>query len=140
MRYIGTGDSHSESIEETERRLQGLIDHQDAHGFSLWAVTDRANGTVMGDAGLIHYAHRGPDVELAYRLAKPYWGKGFATEAARAWVEHGFDELTLDRIVAVTHPENVASRRVLEKVGMRYERMTVPDGVRVRLYAIERES
>ncbi len=61
-------------------------------------------------------------------------------EAARAWVEHGFDELALDRIVAVTHPENVASQRVLEKVGMRYERMTDYDGVTVRLYAIERES
>ncbi len=140
MRYIGTGTSHSESIDDTERRLQDLIDHQDEHGFSLWAVTERANGTVMGDAGLIHYAHRGPEIELAYRLAKPYWGRGYATEAARAWVRHGFDELGLDRIVALTHPENVASRRVLEKVGMRYERMTDYNGVAARLYAIERES
>ena len=140
MRYIGSGDSHSESVDETERRLQGLMNHQDEHGFSLWAVTDRANGTVMGYAGLIHYAHRGPEIELAYRLAKPYWGKGYATEAARGWLRYGFDELGLDRIVAVTHPENVASQRVLEKVGMRYERMAIHDGVRVRLYAIERGS
>jgi [ribosomal protein S5]-alanine N-acetyltransferase len=140
MRYIGTGNSYSESIDDTERRLQDLMDHQDEHGFSLWAVTDRANGTVMGDAGLIHYAHRGPEIELAYRLAKPYWGKGYATEAARAWVRHGFDELGLDRIVAVTHPENAASQRVLEKVGMRYERMTDYNGVTARLYAIERDS
>jgi ribosomal-protein-alanine N-acetyltransferase len=140
MRYIGTGNSYSESIDDTERRLQDLMDHQDEHGFSLWAVTDRANGTVMGDAGLIHYAHRGPEIELAYRLAKPYWGKGYATEAARAWVQHGFDELGLDRIVAVTHPENAASQRVLEKVGMRYERMTDYNGVTARLYAIERDS
>ena len=140
MRYIGTGESHSESIEDSERRLQQLVEHQERHGFSLWAVTDRSNGTVMGDAGLIHFAQRGPEIELAYRLAKPYWGRGFATEAARAWLDHGFGELGLDRIIAVAHPENAASQRVLEKVGMRFEGMRDHDGAEVRLYASERGS
>ena len=140
MRYIGAGDAHSTSVEDSERRLQRLIDHQERHGFSLWAVTDRETGTVMGDGGLIHLAHRGPEIELGCRLAKPYWGKGYATEVASAWVAHGFEELGLERIVAVTHPENVASQRVLEKVGFAHEGMTSYEGEAARLYAIGRET
>ena len=140
MRYIGSGDAHSETVDDSERRLQRLIDHQEAHGFSLWAVTDRESGTVMGDAGLILLAHRGPEIELAYRLAKPYWGKGYATEAATAWLAHGFDELGLDRIVAVTHPDNVASQRVLEKAGMRTAGPTSYAGTPALLFAAEKGS
>ncbi len=136
MRYAG---SHSETVEQSEERLQRLIEHQERHGFSLWAVTDRETGSVMGDCGLIRYAFRGPEIELAYRLGKPYWGKGYATEAAAAWVAHGFGELGLRRIVAVTDPENAASRRVLEKVGMSFEGMgTYEGGARVCRYAVER--
>ena len=138
MRYIGAGDSYSTSVDESEERLSRLIDHHERHGFSLWAVTDRETGAVMGDCGLIYYAHEGPEIELGYRLAKPYWGNGYATEAARAWVAHGFEELDLDRIVAVTHPENVASQRVLEKLGMRFREMADYEGQEARLYAIER--
>jgi [ribosomal protein S5]-alanine N-acetyltransferase len=140
MRYIGSADAFSDDVEESRRRLERLIEHQKQHGFSLWAVTDVQSATVMGDCGLILYAHEGPEIELGFRLGKPYWGKGYATEAARAWVAHGFGLLGLDRIVAATHPENAASQRVLEKVGMRFERMDVYDGERVRLYAIERKS
>jgi [ribosomal protein S5]-alanine N-acetyltransferase len=138
MRWIGDGNSFSRTLEETEARVQRFIDHQERHGFSLWAVTERGSGAVIGDCGLILFAHRGPEIELGYRLAKPYWGKGYATEAAAAWVAHGFEELGLPRIVAVTHPENAASQRVLEKVGMRFEGMSLYEGARVRLYAIER--
>ncbi len=139
MRYIGPADAFSDDVEESRGRLERLIEHQEQHGFSLWAVTDLQSATVMGDCGLILYAHKGPEIELGFRLGKAYWGKGYATEAARAWVAHGFGLLGLDRIVAATHPENAASQRVLEKVGMRFERMDVYDGERVRLYAIERE-
>ena len=51
MRYIGAENTHSASVEDSEQRLQRLIDHQERHGFSLWAVTDRESGTIMGDAG-----------------------------------------------------------------------------------------
>jgi [ribosomal protein S5]-alanine N-acetyltransferase len=140
MRYIGSGGAHSETVDDSERRLQRLIDHQEARGFSLWAVTDRESGTLMGDAGLILLGHRGPDIELAYRLAKPYWGKGYATEAAAAWLSHGFDELGLERIVAVAHPENVASQRVLEKIGMRPAGTTSYDGLAALLFVVDREA
>jgi RimJ/RimL family protein N-acetyltransferase len=135
MRFAGgpTG-----SVEESEARLRRLIEHQERHGFSLWAVVERESANVIGDAGLVLLEFRGPEIELAYRLKTPAWGKGYATEAATAWVAYAFDELGLARIVAVTHPENVASQRVLEKVGMRFERMTTYDGDPARLYAIQR--
>ncbi len=138
MRYIGSGDAYSRTVDESEARLRRLIEHQDRHGFSLWAVTDRESGSVLGDAGLILYAHEGPDVELGFRLGKPHWGQGYATEAADAWVAHGFGQLGLERIVAVTHPENVASQRVLEKAGMRFSGMTEYEGGAARLYVVER--
>ncbi len=137
MRYIGSGDVYSRTVDESEERLLRLIDHQERHGFSLWAVTDRETGSLLGDAGLILYAHEGPEVELGFRLGKPHWGRGFATEAAAAWLEHGFRELGLDRIVAVAHHENVASQRVLEKVGMRFSGITQYQGGSARLYVAE---
>lgn len=138
MRYIGRGNTYSETVEQSEARLQRLIDHHERHGFSMWAVTDRESGSVMGDGGLILYAHRGPEVELGYRLAKPYWGRGYATELARAWLAYGFDTLGLEQVLGVAHPENVASQRVLEKAGMSFRRMTVYEGLKARLYAADR--
>jgi RimJ/RimL family protein N-acetyltransferase len=135
MRYAGGSTG---SVEESEARLRRLIEHQERHGFSLWAVVERGSGNVIGDAGLVLLEHRGPEIELGYRLKTPAWGKGYATEAAAAWIAYGFDELDLARIVGVTHPENVASQRILEKIGMRFERVTTYDGGPARLYAIER--
>jgi ribosomal-protein-alanine N-acetyltransferase len=135
MRWIGAGDAYSRDVAESEARLERLIAHQDRHGFSIWAVTERDSGSVLGDAGLVHWAHRGPEVELAYRLGKAHWGRGYATEAARAWVEAGLGELGLGRIVAVTYPDNIASRRVLEKSGFRFERLADYDGTEICLYA-----
>ncbi len=137
MRYVGGSTT---SVEESGEKLQRLIDHQERHGFSLWAVVERESATVIGDAGLTLYAHRGPDVELGYRLKVPYWGKGYATEAARAWLRHAFDELGLRRILAVTHEENEASRRVLEKIGMRYDGRTEYAGDEALLYTAEPET
>jgi RimJ/RimL family protein N-acetyltransferase len=135
MRWIGAGDAYSRDVAESEARLEQLIAHQERHGFSIWAVTERDSGSVLGDAGLVHWAHRGPEVELAYRLGKAHWGQGYATEAARAWVEAGLGDLGLGRIVAATYPDNIASRRVLEKSGFRFERLADYDGTEIRLYA-----
>ncbi len=140
MRWIGAGDAYSRDVAESEARLERLLAHQERHGFSLWAVTDRESGLVLGDCGLVHWAHRGPEIELAYRLGKAHWGQGYATEAARAWVERGLGELGLVRIVAAAHPENAASRRVLEKAGFRFEGRADYDGTAIRLYVVEADA
>ena len=139
MRY-GTGGAVSESIEDSERRLRNLIEHQERHGFGIWAITQRDTGAVIGDCGLFESVRREGEVELAYRVAKPHWGRGYATEAARAWLAYGFDALDLRRIYAATHAENVASRRVVEKIGMRPVGVVDHEGTELLLFVAEREA
>ncbi len=85
----------------------------------MWAVVVKDSGHVIGYCGLI-FLEGTTEVELAYGLAKSSWGKGFATEAARASLRFGFEELKLNRVVAVVNPQNIPSQRVLEKLGMKY--------------------
>ena len=81
------------------------------------AASDRASGRVIGDCGL-QMLEGGPQVEIGYKLARAVRGRGLAAEAGRACLAAGFDELGLERIVAVADPDNVASRRVMKKLGM----------------------
>jgi ribosomal-protein-alanine N-acetyltransferase len=104
--------------EDVAEDLRRQLDYQDRYGWSLWAVEDRASGRFLGDCGLQPLEHRGPDVELGYDLHPDAWGRGLATEAARAVVAEAFGPLGLDHIVAVVRPRHAASRRVLEKAGL----------------------
>ncbi len=106
------------TAEETRERLRELIEHQKRYGFSKWGVEDRASGVVVGDCG-IQLLEGGPDVELGYRLRPSVWGRGYATEGARACLGAAFTGLGIDRVVAIVEPGNAASVRVLEKIGMR---------------------
>jgi [ribosomal protein S5]-alanine N-acetyltransferase len=101
----------------TRRELRHNLRHQAEHGYAFWAVED-GSGNLIGEAGLNHL-EAGPEVEVGYTVAPELWGRGLATELAERCVEIGFTELGLDRVVAVVLPGNLASRRVLEKVGLR---------------------
>jgi RimJ/RimL family protein N-acetyltransferase len=136
MRYVGDGKPRSR--DESQRRLNAILDHWDRHGFGLWALVEKASGELMGFCGL-QYLDNTPEIEVGYRLAKRFWGKGFATEAARASLRYGFETLGLDRIVAVVQPENVASCRVIEKIGLRYVKDARFYDTDVKYYAIIRE-
>jgi ribosomal-protein-alanine N-acetyltransferase len=94
-----------------------LMVHWDERGYGLWAVASREDGTLMGRCGL-QYLPDLEEVEVDFILARPFWGQGLATEAGRASLQYGFEELGLGRIVGVAHVENRASQRVLEKLGM----------------------
>lgn len=118
MRFIGKG---VRTRAETEAALARMIGHWERHGFGMWAVVDRAQGILLGRCGLQHLDHT-PEVELGYTLARACWGRGIATEAARASLKYGFETVGLERIVGVTRHQNLASRRVLEKVGLRFEK------------------
>jgi RimJ/RimL family protein N-acetyltransferase len=117
MKYISGGKPRTR--EETETGLRRTIEGWQRRGFGLWAVVEKATDKVIGYCGLI-FLEETPEIEVAYGLAKSSWGKGFATEAAHASLRFGFEELKLDRIVAVVNPQNSASQRVLEKLGMKY--------------------
>jgi RimJ/RimL family protein N-acetyltransferase len=117
MTYITGGKPRTR--EATETGLLRTIEGWHNRGFGLWAVVEKDKGRVIGYCGLI-FLDDTTEIELAYGLAKSSWGKGFATEAARASLRFGFEELKLERIVAVVNPQNVSSQRVLEKLGMKY--------------------
>ncbi len=136
MRYIGDGKPQTRA--QTEMRLNAILDHWDQHGFGLCAVVDRATRAFIGFCGL-QYLDNTSEIEIGYRLAKRSWGFGFATEAARASLKHGFEELGLDRIVAVVHPENVASQWVVQKIGLRYVKDARFYKSDVEYYAITRQ-
>jgi ribosomal-protein-alanine N-acetyltransferase len=117
MRYVGV-ERRPLAREQLRGSLDRVAVHWRDHGFGPLAVVGRAGGALVGECGL-QLLEGGPDVELTYTLARTVWGHGYATEAAGAVLDWGFGDLGLRRIVAVTYPENVASQRVLEKLGMR---------------------
>jgi len=119
MRYIPSGAD--ETIEDTQKVLDGYREHQEKYGFSKWAVVLQETGELIGDSGLL-LLEDGPDFELGYRLAREYWGKGLATECGGAWLEAAFSSFGLERVVAFAHPDNAAPIRVMTKLGMRFER------------------
>ena len=97
-------------------RTRPLADYR-KHGFGRWAVVHKADGVLIGFAGLKHLDELG-EVDLGYRLLPAYWGRGLATEACRPIIEYGFTRLRLPRIMAMVDSANAASVRVLEKLGL----------------------
>jgi ribosomal-protein-alanine N-acetyltransferase len=116
MRYVGRGvPLDRDRLVASQARV---LEHWRTHGFGPLALVERASGTVIGEGGL-QLLEGGPDVEVTYTLARAFWGLGYATEAAVAVLEWGFGKLGLTRIVGVAYPDNTASQRVLQKIGMR---------------------
>ena len=123
MRYIGTEGALSR--EQTVQRLERYLQCWSEHGFGMFGIRYRDADEAVGWAGLQPLEQTG-EIEVGYAFGKSEWGKGLATEAATAVVAWGFRECGLERIVAVATPENSASRRVMDKLGMRF------DGIRYR--------
>ena len=95
--------------------------HNETHGFAYWAVELPGEAPLVGAIGLtrVNFPHAfGEAVEIGWRLARPHWGKGYATEAARATIEDGFYRLDIGEIVAFTVPMNQRSRDVMTRLGM----------------------
>lgn len=115
---------------ETKTYLERNLAHWDEHGFGVWILRDPTTGRVMGRAGLRHLSVEAvPEVELVYALLPEFWGRGYATDAARACVTIGREWLGLPGVVALTTPENLASQRVLLKASLAAERELVHGGI-----------
>jgi ribosomal-protein-alanine N-acetyltransferase len=132
------GSAPAATLENTLAQIARLTAYYDEHGFGIAAVVERASGRVIGDCGL-QLLEDGREVEVGYKLGRQYRGRGYATEAARAWLEYGFHTLGLDRMVAVAWPENAASWRVMEKCGMRRVGPGHHYGHETLLYELTRE-
>lgn len=109
------------SAEETSTMIKRIESHFDENGFGLWAVELVLTGEFVGFAGLSiprFEAHFTPAVEVGWRLSSSHWGRGYATEAAAAAMEFGFNDVGLDEIVSFAVPANTRSTRVMERLGM----------------------
>lgn len=137
MRFTPGGPDTS--IAQTEARLARYREHQVAHGFSKWIVLDRGTELPTGDSGLLVLAE-GDSIDLGFRLAQPYWGQGLATEVGSAWVQVAFDELHLQRLTAMVHPENAGSIRVLAKLGFGKDRRDTVMGMDSILFSLDARS
>ncbi|HXD32406.1 MAG TPA: GNAT family N-acetyltransferase [Pyrinomonadaceae bacterium] len=133
MRYVGNGLPITR--DEVEIALHSIVRHWQQHGFGRWAVFDKETGKFAGYGGLRSLMDT---PEVVYHFAKPYWGRGLATELGKASLRFGFDEHPFDRIVAVAKPENLASVRVMEKIGMNYESHTAYYDIDVIQYQVLR--
>jgi ribosomal-protein-alanine N-acetyltransferase len=129
----------AEIAARSRRAVEKFVRHWSEKGFGVFAVEDLATGRFLGQCGLNTIAELG-EIEVLYALERAAWGRGLATEAARATLAFGFGEARLSRIVAVTRPEHARSRQVMEKLGMRYERDVEVFGIHAVLYALTRDA
>ena len=137
MRYL----SGTMTRQQTQEQISWFMRHWEERGFGLWAVEEKSSGEFIGFIGLLHqedWPEGEHKTEVGWRLDRSFWGRGLATEGARASVCHGFEELGLERIISTTVPENVASRRVMEKAGMTLRGQTCFKGLEMVWYAVDR--
>ena len=109
--------------EQTRNGLIGWIAAYRSPGFAKWAVVLRETGQLIGRCGVTHEEYEGiSEPELGWTFARAHWRFGYATEAAAAVMKHWFEVLKFQRIISLIDPQNVASQRVAERIGMVYER------------------
>lgn len=134
VQYSGGRSPTLEQVREGIR--QHISEHYRDHGYGLLAAELRDTGEIVGRVGFLETEiDETGDAELHYHLAPAAWGNGLATEAARAVLEWGFEQGRLGRVVAVIHPENLASRRVAEKCGLTFwKEIELQDSGRFTVY------
>lgn len=116
-----TGEPVVKSMEEIKTAIESRIIDYTQYGFGRWATVLKSGNQFVGWAGLA-YLPEFDEIDLGYRFLPEYWGLGIAMEASRAILNYGFDSLKLKKIIAIAMKENKASIRVMEKVGMEFDK------------------
>ena len=125
--------TRDETAEELEWFRNG---HPDDPRLGLWATIEKSSGAFIGRCGLLPWLIEGRDeIEIAYLIARSHWRQGFGGEAAQALVRYGFDKLGLSRLIALIHPDNIASARTAQSAGLQFVRPLTLDGTPYHLYA-----
>jgi RimJ/RimL family protein N-acetyltransferase len=137
LRYFPNTDPPSR--DKVQRLISGHLRHWEERGYGWWAVEPRSKNELIGWSGLT-FLPETEEVEVAYLLGQAFWGKGLATEAARACVQYGFENVGLESIVGIVHPENIASQRVIEKLGMSFVDQSTYFGMECYRYSMDRSS
>lgn len=135
MRYITGG------VPWNDERIQEFVNRQvklfSERGFCRWKLLLKPTQEMIGFCG-VGFWRDSPDTEIGWWLARPYWGRGLATEAARIALRDALERVGLKRIISIARPANVASTRIMEKLGLKLECEFEEDGVRLVRYAISR--
>jgi RimJ/RimL family protein N-acetyltransferase len=128
------------TYEETREELEGFMNgHPRYPELGLWATIYKETGQFIGRCGLIPWTiDEQNEVEIAFAIAKAFWGKGLATEVAQALLQYGFEHLHLSRLICVIEPENLASVRVATKIGMSFEKNGEDDKGPFLIYSINK--
>lgn len=136
VRYIG--DRRVPTRQETWRAIAAYLGHWALRGYGLWAVDDRDSGELVGRIGILNPLEW-PGPEVAYTIGKRWWGRGLATEGARAALDWGFEHLEVDELISLIDPANAASIAVATRLGERLKGEHDLWGNRVLVYAIGRQ-
>jgi RimJ/RimL family protein N-acetyltransferase len=125
--------------EQTFGFLEKNLAWQNANEPSLFAAVLRGNGMLLGYCRFYHQHIDGVDeIEIGYRMRPDYWNQGLTTEAALAVRDHAFRDLKLPRVISLIHPENIASQRVAEKIGISLEKQTIYRGFLTNVFSLSR--
>ena len=129
--------TREEAREELEWHMNG---HPMNSELGLWATIHKESGNFIGRCGLLPWTIEGQqEVEVAYTIARRFWGQGFGTEAAQAILHYGFEKQKLARLICLIDPDNIASQRVAEKIGMTFEkRVDLGDEPPFFIYSVNR--
>lgn len=135
-RYLGGSELQTPAF--VRKRLHFYMDCFSEYGYSMCLTSLKETGERIGVTGIQPLEKTGL-VEVGYSFEKKHWGRGFATEAAVAWLDFGFRQAGLERIVAVAEPENEGSIRVMKKLGMNFEKTSLSYGLQVVRYSVPQE-
>jgi [ribosomal protein S5]-alanine N-acetyltransferase len=124
--------------EQVLKLLENLVRRWKERGFGIWCVTEKDTGKVVGYCGF-QFFDKTTDIELLFGFKPKYWGKGFATESAKASLKFGFEKLSFQKVYAATDPQNIASRRVLEKLNMNFVSKETYYGIELVTYSIDKK-
>lgn len=128
--------TREETVEELDWFRNG---HPQDARLGLWATIEKSSGDFVGRCGLLLWEIEGRrEIEIAYLIARTHWRTGLGAEAAHALVAHGFETLGLNRLIALIHPDNIASAKTAQSAGLHFERSLTLDGMLYHVYAIER--
>ena len=127
------------SKEKAETTLNYCIDFFQENSFGIWAIIYKQQDELIGFCGF-RFLDDTPEIELLYGISSQYWGKGLTKEAVKATIRYSFEEHHFDRIVGLANIENIASWRVMEKAGMKYEKRTLYNNQDVVFYSLSRSA
>jgi RimJ/RimL family protein N-acetyltransferase len=119
------------------RQMAMYLGHWALRGFGTWAVEERQSGDFVGRVGL-HYPEGWPDRELGWTIARRFWGRGYAGEAARAAIDHAFGALDWSHLVSLVHADNHRSARLAERLGYHVHGTAEVTGLHLTMYRLDR--